>query len=320
MSFWKNERVLITGGSGFIGSHLADTLSREGAEVSITSCGERSTKLRARAAQEHLLVLPDEARAEEIIRKVKPSVVFHLAGIVRNPRASSEDFHNVNTRGTQEVFNASKRAGVKHFVTLGSALEYQGLPIPWRENSEGRPDSPYGQSKLAATKILASEEASETITTVARASTVYGPRQEPIMAVPIWIRACLNSEPVPLPLGEQKADFLFVEDLVQGLLKIANRSRGGFEIINLASGRATNVRTAARIIKEYLNQKKGNQYYPDSTKRIQRLSIEKAERLLDWRPTTTLSEGLRKTSGWYRDQTITAKEISAEASVSPQTA
>jgi nucleoside-diphosphate-sugar epimerase len=301
MNSWNNKRVLVTGGGGFIGSHLVHSLISKGASVSITTSGEPSGRLADSVGtfSERPLTLPDKDAVRSLFASVKPEVVFHLAGLLPSSKRPLAEFVRVNAEGAKELFEAASASQiVKHFVSMGSASEYSRALSVAHEDDPTEPTNDYGRSKLLATEALRHASLQSRITTtVIRPCAVYGSTQDSVMFIPKVIDACLKKERFPMTPAEQQLDFLYIDDLIDGLLRAGKREHGDrFEIINLSSGEEVMLRDVALLIARMCNAEElldiGALPYSQGEPYKRHLSIEKAKLLLNWVPHTPLAEGL----------------------------
>lgn len=252
----KNDRPLdvVTGGAGFIGSHLADLLLSRGRSVRIvddlSSGSRRNVPEEAEFLEGDLVDL-----AEEAVRGA--DVVYHMAAIpsvpfsFRHPVAS----HRSIVDTTIAVLDASERAGVRRVVLAGSSAVYgDSAFLPRKEDHPLRPQSPYALDKLAAEMYLRHWAERGRLQTVSlRFFNVYGPRQDPrsmyAAVVPIFVEAVQSGDPVPIfGDGHQSRDFTYVGDVVRGMFAAGMAERLFSPVYNIASGRPTTVLELAHAV------------------------------------------------------------------------
>lgn len=306
MGGWKNKNVLVTGGSGFIGSRLVHALIKAGAKVNITTSTSvapwRMSDMVRQYAQ-FVLLLPDTSVFADILKRTKPEVIFHLAGGLPYSGKTPEEFETINAEATKALYQNAVLAGATHFLTLGSVTEYGALTGALEESAEPSPESPYGKSKFHATMYL--KEKVSIRTTVLRPCAVYGPVQSFGMFISDCIRACVEKTRFAMSQGEQKIDFLYIDDLVSALLSAGLRNKGEFfEILNVGPGEPVPVRDVACKIAEKLDAREcldiGGRPYRSNEPYTRYLAVDKARTILDWEPRTTLENGIKKTVEWYR--------------------
>jgi UDP-glucose 4-epimerase len=310
-------RALVTGGAGFIGSHLVDALVARGDSVVAVddlSAGREENLGEALSAGAELRVadVTDGAAIAEVAREAEPDAVFHLAAQVDVRRAVRDPAFDatVNVAGTTSVLEASRAAGAARvvFASTGGAIYGEGEGrLPLTEEGECLPESPYGQSKLAAEGYVAyfrrvHRMAAESM----RIGNVYGPRQDPLGeagVIAIFIGALARGDaPTVYGDGRQTRDYVYVGDVVEALLAAEARlSVGGAELrgpYNVGTG----VETTVLDLVERLGRLGGR---PDITPRmapprpgeVQRVALDcsRASAELGWSSRTGLDEGLERT-------------------------
>jgi UDP-glucose 4-epimerase len=300
-------RVLVTGGAGFIGSHLADALLARGDEVAVVddlSAG-RAGRL-PRPAALHELSITDGAALDAVVRDLRPALVFHLAAQidVRASVAAPAADAVANVVGTVNVLEAARAVGARLvFCSSGGAVYGQDAPIPSLEDVLLQPESPYGIAKQGAEQYIGLyNRLHGTAHAVLRLSNVYGPRQDPSGesgVVPIFCAAILASErPVIFGDGQQTRDYVYVRDAVAALLAAADRGRPG--IWNIASGREVSVLELAGVIGAAAGRPVEPVFAAPRPGELLRsaLAVGRAERDLGWRPATPLTDGVRAVLAW----------------------
>src|SRR4051794_24362613 len=305
-------RALVTGGAGFIGSHLVDALLERGDEVEVLddlSTGNRENLSGALEAGARLIEadVSDEPSVAGAIESRPPDVVFHLAGQIDVRISVSDPFFDarVNVGGTINVLDAARQAGTGRvvFASTGGAIygEGKGRDLPLDETAECLPDAPHGQSKFAAEGYLALYERLYGVSTVGlRLGNVYGPRQDPLGEAGVVAIFCgaLLADRVPRVFGDglQTRDYVFVDDIVAAMLAAAeSRATGNF---NIGTGIETSVLDLGRMIGEACGRRFEPELAPPRPGEVQRIAIEssKAERELAWSAQTSLEDGLRRTA------------------------
>ncbi len=295
-------RAAVTGGAGFIGSHVVDALLARGDEVHVVdnlATGRRENLDPAATLHEHDI----RELLGALFDEIRPEVVVHLAAqadvgtSVEKPHFDAE----VNVLGTLNVLEAARPHGAQLvFSSTGGAL-YGECPRPALEDDERRPLSPYGTSKLAGEAYLATWNALHgTGHVVLRFGNVYGPRQLAKLeggVVAIFMDRLRAGESVRIfGDGEQERDFVYVGDVVDAILASAGRDGG---VYNVGTGEPTSVNTLFDTVRrvaavdaeaEYAEARPG-----DLLRSV--LDVSRAEQELGWRPRTLLEEGLRQTWG-----------------------
>ncbi len=311
-------RYLVTGGAGFIGSHLTRALLSRGETVRVLddfSTGKREnlTGPEIRGASGRLEVLEadlrDAARVKQAVRDVE--VVFHEAAFVSVPESMErpEACLDVNVNGSMVLLEAARKAGVKRIVTASSAAVYgDSKELPLAEDSALHPLSPYAASKRVNelyaelyTRSLGIE------VTGLRYFNVYGPRQNPgsvyAAVVPIFIRRLLDGKAVTIfGDGGQTRDLIYVGDVVRANLLAAQHPAAPGQIFNICTGQATSVLELATALGSLFPSSPTPEFGPPRAADIY-ASIgrpTKAENVLGFRAETSLSVGLKATVEWMR--------------------
>jgi len=311
-------RALVTGGAGFIGSHLVDALLARGDEVLALddlSSGKRENLSEALPAGASLLEasIGDRDALGRAFEEHRPQTVFHLAAQI-DVRRSVEDpvFDlDLNVGGTINLLQHSREARVERFVfaSTGGAIygEGEGLELPLSEDAACRPDAPYGQSKFSAEGYLSLYRRQHGVpATALRLGNVYGPRQDPhgeAGVVAIFCGKLLSGEkPRVFGDGEQTRDYIYVADVVDAFLAAADSDGEG--PYNVGTGKETSVLELGRILAAAAGAEFDPELAPARTGEVNRTSIEpaRAERELGWRAQTTLEDGLRATLASFRGQ------------------
>jgi UDP-glucose 4-epimerase len=311
-------RALVTGGAGFIGSHLVDALLEQDVEAVVVlddlSSGRRENLERALARGAQLIEgdIRDPDAVAEAFAAARPELVCHLAAQIDVRRSVADPVFDlaVNVGGTINILEAACEAGTRRvlFASTGGAIygEGEGRELPLPEDAERRPDAPYGQSKLAAEGYLSLYERLRGLSAAAlRLGNVYGPRQDPhgeAGVVAIFCGALLEGRtPLVFGDGEQTRDYIYVDDVVSGFLAAARSEAGG--AFNLGTGLETSVLELGRMLAAAHGTKFEPELRPPREGEIQRISIDpgRAERELGWRAQVTLDDGLARTLEWARE-------------------
>jgi UDP-glucose 4-epimerase len=303
-------RVLVTGGAGFIGSHVADRFVALGHEVAVLddlSTGfERNLP---RAARFYRADLTDAASVEHCFAEFRPEVVDHHAAQVDVRRSVTDPVYDatVNILGGVQLLLACTRHGVRKFVyaSTGGAIYGEGRTLPATEEHPVNPEAPYGASKHALEHYLYLWKLLHGLDyTVLRYPNVYGPRQNPHGEAgvnAIFIGLMLEgTRPRIFGTGEQVRDYLYVGDVVDAN-EIALKAGGG-EIVNLGTGVGTSVNQIFRELQSIIGFTGEPIYEPARPGEVQRnyLDASRAREVLGWRPRVTFRAGLERTVEWTR--------------------
>lgn len=304
-------KVLVTGGAGFIGSHIVDRLVQEGHDVVVVdnlSSGKRRNLNRAARFYKTDI---QSWRLERVFRNERPNVVLHLAAQM-DVRKSVEDplfDAQVNVLGTLNILQQTVKHGVRKvvFSSSGGAIYGEQDVFPAPESHATKPLSPYGLSKLCGEQYLSYYERVGGVQVVnLRYANVYGPRQDPegeAGVVAIFIQKLLNNEqPVINGNGRQTRDFVFVEDVVEANLAVMGQETAG--TYNVGTGVETSVNDLFRILVQHTGSTCKELHGP-AKKGEQARSVIDATKLrheLSWEPKMSLSDGLKRTVEYFKQR------------------
>lgn len=305
--------VLVTGASGFIGSLLARRLAAEGEEVHVLLReGSSSARLEGLGGlQRWLGSVQDAASLEACLRAAQPTRIFHCAGTSKARNSSSAEVireaQRVNIDGLVNLLDAVSQSGapVRSLIRLGGLEEYGGGPAPFVETQREAPRSAYSASQVAGTHLLQALQPTLNFAAVTiRPTLIYGPAQSTEFLIPSLIEALLAGRPFPLSEGRQTRDLLHVHDLVTALIAASEAPGVTGEVINIATGIAPTIRSVASQIGKMMGRPELLRFgelpdRPNDTFDL-RGDASKAECLLGWRPTISLSDGLAQTIEWHR--------------------
>ncbi len=312
-------RVAITGGAGFIGSHLVERLLQDKNEVLCIDNFDpfypatvKLANLRDVAEHPNLSVsavdLSDPVAVDDVIRQFRPQAVIHMAATagVRPSIERPMVYVRLNVDATQSLLSACSNHGVERVVLAGSSSVYgKDQPAPFKEDTASDvPQSPYAATKRAM-ELLAAAHASvhDTTVTVCRLFTVYGPRQRPDLAISRFVRAIMVDEPITIfGDGTFARDFTFVEDTVAGILAALNGPKG-YRIFNLGYGKPSSVNDLVTTIERVMGKKAKIKHTAEQTGDVPLTyaSVERASEELGWRAKVDLEQGIRRFVQWAQD-------------------
>jgi UDP-glucose 4-epimerase len=304
-------KVLVTGGAGFIGSHVAEVFHDAGHEV--WALDDLSTGRRENLRPEVRLVVADirSPEAARLIESERFEVLCHLAAQMDVRRSVTDPAFDaeVNIAGFLNLLEAARKSSVRKviFSSTGGAIYGEQEVFPAPESHPTRPVSPYGVSKAAGELYLGYYRAQYGLGSVAlRYANVYGPRQNPhgeAGVVAIFSERLLRGETCIINgSGAQTRDFVFGPDVARANLLAAQREVQG--PINIGTGVETDVNRLHALLARAAGSARPAQHAPAKPGEQMRSSVEpaRAAELLDWRPTVALEEGLQRTVGWFRDR------------------
>jgi UDP-glucuronate 4-epimerase len=311
-------RIAVSGGAGFIGSHLVERLLAEGHDVLCLDDFDRFypapikiANLQAVLTHARLTVsavdLCDGDALDESLGEFKPAAMIHLAATA-GVRPSIERplvYVRANIEASQRVLSACTRHGVHRVVLAGSSSVYgrdQSSPFE-EDHASSEPQSPYAATKRAM-ELLAAAHASVhgATVTVCRLFTVYGPRQRPDLAISRFVRAIMADQPIRVfGDGTFARDFTYVQDTVRGLIASLG-APAGYRIYNLGAGHPTSVLDLVETIERVMGKKAVVVREPEQVGDVPLTfaSVVRAERELGWRAQVSLEEGINTFVQWAR--------------------
>lgn len=298
------KKILITGGTGFIGYHLAKKCLKLNWKV--TSLSSNNPK-KVRKLKKVKYLIADISSKKKLKNKIKINFdyVVNLAGYVDHSRKLKTIKSHYN--GCKNISSLFINSKIKKFIQIGSSIENGKINSPQLENNT--PDrkilSAYGEAKLLSSNFLLDLNKKYNFpVTILRLYLIYGPYQDPNRVIPITILNSIFNKKFDCSDGRQSRDFLYIDDLVDGIIKILiKKDNLSGEIINLGSGKPTKIK---KIIKNIVNlvgsgkpifgkvrfrKDEINKLYPN---------LNKAKKLINWAPKTDLNLGLKKTIFFYK--------------------
>ena len=313
MKNFKNSSVLVTGGSGAVGTNLVNKLLELGAKVTVLDNFSQSSKNNLQKSKK-LKIINGDITKKAVLEKVfsdKFDYVFHLAArfanelSVENP---SEDLH-VNIEGTLLILLFSSKQKLKRFVYSSSSSLYGNQNKVINEETKPYPSTPYAVSKLtgeyycqAIQKLYGLEY------TIVRLSNSYGPFDPAGQyrnVIPNFFKNALKNKPIVITgTGKETRDFTYVEDTVNGILLAAISKNGKNQTFNLGTGKETSIKKLAQTITEITNSKSKILFKPqrnfDHIKK-RKMNINKAKKLIGYNPQIDIKEGLKRTYQWLNE-------------------
>lgn len=311
--------VLVTGGAGFIGSHMVEALLARGCAVRVLDDFSAGKRENLRAVQDDIELLEGSLVDQDLCRRACDGVerVWHMAAIASVPVSVTDPQHTnaVNLTGTLHLLLAAREAGVQRFVFSSSSAVYGTNPhLPYHEATLPMPLSPYAIQKLAGELYTRQFAALYGLETVAlRYFNIFGPRQDPHSqyagAVAAFLSTLLDGRtPLITGDGEQYREFVYVADCVRANL-LAGFSDAPDVIgnyFNIAAGYTTSINTLLATAQHVLGTDLPPSYLPEriGDVRCSAADSSKARALLGFTPAWSLEDGLRETAAWYRDQQV----------------
>jgi UDP-glucose 4-epimerase len=303
-------KILLTGGAGFIGSHVADLCIQEGHDVVIIDdlSSGKPANIPPKASFYELSIL--NPKVKDVFKNETPDAIIHHAAQISVRNSVEDPIHDmeINIRGTLHLLQEAVLNNIKKFLfaSTGGAIYGEHDYFPADEQHPPRPLSPYGIGKLAAEKYLYFFNKTYNLNyTSLRYSNVYGPRQDPhgeagVVAI-FTCKMLNNGEPIINGSGEQTRDYVFVKDVARANLLALNLDFVGE--INIATGQETTVNRLFAILNELTQsnapEKRGSQLPGEQFRSV--LSWEKAKKELNWNPQVSLEDGLRQTVKFFQE-------------------
>ena len=314
--------VLVTGGAGFIGGHLAEIIAGEGYDVVVLDNFEPSYDL---GIKEHNVEAGREAAAsssgsyelvegstadsdlvDDVVSQV--DIVYHQAAQagVRTSVKEPRKVNSYNVEGTLNVLDAARDADIERVVNASSSSVYAKPEyLPYDEAHPTTPISPYGASKLAAEYYVRVYNKVYDLPTVSlRYFTIYGPRMRPNMAITNFVSWCLHGEP-PIVYGDgsQPWDFTYIEDVVGANRQLLTDDSADGEVMNIGSTDNVDILTLAETVRDEIAPDLGIEFAERHASDAEHThaDISRASELIGYEPTRAIREGVREFIGWYRE-------------------
>jgi nucleoside-diphosphate-sugar epimerase len=291
------ERILVTGGNGFIGRHVVTRLVSEGHRPLVTvSREDNGPTVLPYSVERTYLDLTEAAQVQALVASYRPTSVIHLAGATGHNDPTGEICNTLNFEATVNVVDALSGSDVQRIILIGSAAEYGDQTIPFREEMPARPLSPYAVSKVKANDYALERHSTTGLpVTVLRVFTAYGPRQPRKMFLSQLIEHAIGNRPFEMSDGFQKRDLVHISDVVDAVLATIKTEAAVGRVINIGSGRGVPLKQIAEVVwkacrtdQEFLQigsrAKSGDEAFDTEA------DISLAERLLEWRPAVQIFE------------------------------
>ncbi len=320
----KPTRILVTGGAGFIGSHLCEALLEQGREVQVLDnfhdfydpAIKRRNIERALTHSAYSIRegdIRDQELVNEVMATFRPQAVIHLAAMagVRPSIERPHLYNDVNIAGTTVLLEAAREYPVENFVFGSSSSVYGSHDrVPFSEKDVlNRPISPYAATKLAGEQLCFTYHHLYGIpVSCLRFFTVYGPRQRPEMAIHLFARKIMNGELITLyGDGSSRRDYTYIDDIIDGVIRSLDRPQG-FEIFNLGESRTVGLSEMVSILEDAIGREANINFEPDQPGDVPvtYADVTKAVRVLGYEPSVPIEEGIRLFVKWLK---ITPQEV-----------
>ena len=299
----KKGEVLVVGGTGFIGYHLSKKLLRKGFKITSISSRKPNKK---RYLPKVKYIICDISNKRLLKKKIKKTFkyVINLGGYVdHSHKKKTFESHYHGCKNLTEIF---QKNFPKAFIQMGSSVEYGNLKSPQKEDKKYSPrhiKSIYGKAKLMATNHLINLHKKKNFPSVIlRLYLAYGPKQDFNRFIPIIIKGCIENKKFPCSEGQQLRDFVYVDDVVDAIIKSLTSEKARGQIINIGSGKPIKIKKIIEKIKRISNS--GHPQYGEIKLRKDEIlelypNIQKAKKLIRWVPKVSFKRGLNKTISSY---------------------
>ncbi len=314
----KNDYILITGGAGFIGSHLSEALLADNKKI---LCIDNFNDYYDPAIKRHNIVslldnknfhlleldLRNFDDIHQALEEFKPSKIIHLAaqGGVRNSMRNPLLYEELNIKATLNLLENIKKLQIKNFIFASTSSVYGINPqIPFKENMELLPVSFYAATKVAGEVLCSTYHRTYGFPlTILRFFTVYGPRQRPDMAIHNFTRNIINDIPINLfGDGTSRRDYTYISDIIQGI-SAALEANYDYEIFNLGESYTILLKELVALIEQAVGKNANINYLPDQKGDvpITYADITHTQKYLNYKPNVSIEEGIIKFVEWYKN-------------------
>lgn len=308
------QKAVVTGGAGFIGSHIVRRLLGDGIEVTVLDDFSTGDMANLREIEDQIELVEGDIRDTAVVERTMKGadVVFHEAALGSVSRSVEDPIksNDVNVNGTLNVLVAAKDAGVKRLVYASSSSVYGDTPtLPKHEQMPTVPSSPYGVTKLTAELYCRVFKRVYGLETYAlRYFNVFGPRQTPnsiyAAVIPKFASALLEgTSPNIFGDGEQTRDFTYIDNVVEANMLAMRATKGAGEAFNVAAGGRVSLNALLETMKE-LTETEVTANYGETRAgdiRDSYADVRKAAELIEYQPQISVEEGLKRTIDWYRN-------------------
>lgn len=300
------KRMLVVGGSGFIGQHVIDRAVSEGYNVTCLGLTAHNG-INKLPGVNYVQANLEEAESIRNLANNKFEYIVNLSGYINHTLFNDGGRSVINTHfnGLLNLLEFIDRKTVKRFIQIGSSDEYGFADAPQREELRECPISPYSLSKVAATHFLQMLYRTEDFpATIIRLFLTYGPGQKNNRFLPQIILGCLNDNIFPVSAGDQLRDFCFIKDTVDAIFKVILIPESKGEVINIASGKPLSIRQLIEMVRKNIGKgtpKFGEIPYRSGENMRLYADIKKANDQLGWKPQVSIEDGLLQTILWIKE-------------------
>ncbi len=298
------KKLLVVGGTGFIGYHVITEAKKRGWEVTSISLGKPKSK---RYHKNIKYIQVDFKDYKKLNKKIKNNFdyIVNAGGYGKHPNfdRSGKILFNSHYQGLLNLVKILSKKKIKKFVQIGSSAEYGSAISPQKENSKCFPKTPYALAKFSCTNFLINfGQINNFPSTILRFFQVYGPKQDKNRILPQLIENCLEDRSFSVTKGQQMCDFCFIDDVVKAIFKTLTSKKSNGEIINIGLGKPIKIKNVIDKVHKIIKKGKplyGKLNYKKNTNMKLYPNVTKAKKLLNWHPKIKFSEGLRLTIKSY---------------------
>ena len=308
-TFKDSDRILIVGGTGFIGRHLLKRSLMETSNVSVLGLKEGYSEIDANHNIENICVdLCNKNALKKALSGKSYDYIFNLGGYIDHTLYFKDGRKVIEAHfaGLMNLLDSIDITQLKGFVQIGSSDEYGSIGAPQKEIVRESPISCYSFAKTAASHFIQMLNRTEDFPgVIVRFFLVYGPGQDDKRFLPQVIKACLNNEEFKVSEGKQLRDFCYVEDVVEAMIKAALTTESKGKSINIASGVPISIKDVIESVARIIGGGKplwGRYPYKTGENMELYADVTLANELLDWHASTSLDDGLDKTIFWYKQK------------------
>ncbi|MBU1017167.1 NAD-dependent epimerase/dehydratase family protein [Patescibacteria group bacterium] len=303
MHHLEGKKILVTGANGFIGSHLVKGFLEAGAIV-YPVIGPGPAVLNVPSVEIDITYF---SSVKKYFADIKPDIVYHLGAIVNLARDFEVGLQcvDINIKGTLNVLEASALANVKHFIFFSTQEVYGNTKIPYKEDQILNPPSAYAISKLAGENFCKYHGETRNLNwTVFRLSTAYGFGQADARFIPTIIRNAIKGEDIFLNSGKKKRDYIYIKDVIDCVISSGCNKNALNQVFNVGGGVSYSLKGLVDEIVKLTDSKSKIFFnkFPDRVGEADNMlsDISKAEKILGWKPKTSLNKGLKNTIEFHR--------------------
>ena len=299
-------RILVTGGTGFIGQHVVEMALDKGFDITVLTKNNHNLTDELDGVT---YLSADISHKASLLTRLESKVfdyVINLGGYVdhANYLNGGDKVYDVHFNGVRNLVDCIDKSKIKGFVQIGSSDEYGNNPAPQSEIQREAPISPYSCAKVASTYFLQTLYKTEGFPVVVlRPFLVYGPGQGIERFIPQIIKGCINNQKFPTSKGEQLRDFCFIDDIIQAIFSSLDNGNAHGEVINIASGKPASIKKMVNTIVDMIGSgdpQFGQVAYRNGENMALYGDIAKAKEILDWKSSVSLEQGLAETIRWVK--------------------